>query len=162
MNEVSDGGKPNKIGIIGIGNTFMGDDGIGCAVVEELKKKSLPKNVSIIDIGTSVWNLLHASSKLDVIIIVDAVDFGGAPGETCCFSPEDMDSLRCTHSLSTHECNLLDIIKISKELSENPKTIVIFAIQPATIVPSTELSLVLKTKLPKIITEILEILCHIA
>ena len=162
MNMVSYGGKPNKIGIIGVGNTFMGDDGIGCAVVEKLKKKPLPKNISVIDIGASIWNLLHISSKLDIIIIVDAVDFGGVPGETRCFSPEDIDSLRYTHGLSTHESNLLDIIKISRELSENPKKIVIFGIQPATIVPSTELSLALKTKLPKITMEILEILRHIA
>ncbi len=161
MNMVSYGGKPNKIGIIGVGNTFMGDDGIGCAVVEELKKKPLPKNIIVIDIGASIWNLVHILSKFDAVIMVDAVDFGGVPGETRCFSPEDI-SLRHTHSLSIHGSNLLDIIKISRELNENPKKIVIFGIQPATIVPSTELSLALKTKLSKITMEILEILRHVA
>jgi len=149
--------KPNRIGIIGVGNPLMGDDGVGIAVVELLRGESLPENVSIIDIGTGGTSLLHALAKLDAAIIVDAVDFGGAHGETRCFSPEEIESIKCVSGLSTHESDLLKIIKLSKELDECPETVMIFAIQPADMAPSTGLSISLQRVLSKFVKDVREI-----
>ncbi|MDI6689944.1 MAG: hydrogenase maturation protease [Actinomycetota bacterium] len=61
---------------MGVGNSLMGDDGVGIAVLALLKNETLPENVCIIDIGMSSLSLLHALTELDAAIIVDAVDFG--------------------------------------------------------------------------------------
>ena len=145
--------KIRKVGVIGVGNTLMGDDGVGDAVLKSLRNKDLPENVTLIDIGASGLNLLHVLAKLDVAIIVDATDFGGHPGETRCFMPGDLRSLKRT-GLSTHECDLLNVIELSKELDELPETILIFAIQPSTMGPDMGLSLPLKSKLPEFAKEV--------
>jgi len=146
--------KDPQIGVIGVGNVLVGDDGVGIAVVELLRSGSLPKNVSIIDMGTGGLGLIHALAKLDVAIIVDAVDFGGCPGETRCFSPGDVRSLKESTGLSTHECDLLNAIELSKELGELPETILIFAIQPAKMGSGTGLSPLLKSRLPEFAKEV--------
>ena len=150
-----------RIGIIGVGNIFMGDDGVGAAVLELLKNESLPENVTAINRGTSGMSLLHTLAGLDAAIIVDAVDFGGSPGEACCFTPEDVKSTKQVSGLSTHECDLLNVIELSGKLVERPETIIIFGIQPATMISSKELSPSLKKKLPELVKDILGIIHRI-
>jgi len=150
-----------KIGIIGVGNIFMGDDGVGAAVLELLKNEPLPENVMLINNGTSGMSLLHTLARLDAAIIVDAVDFGGSPGEACGFTPEDVKSTKQVPGLSTHECDLLSVIELSGKLCECPETIIIFGIQPAAMISSKELSPALKMKLPELVKDILGIIRHI-
>lgn len=72
--------------ILGCGNILFGDDGFGPIVAEELEQNyDVPKNICVINAGTSVRELLFNISldekKPEKIIIVDAVDFGRPPGE---------------------------------------------------------------------------------
>ncbi len=149
----------HRVGIIGTGNSFMGDDGVGVAVLKLLTAETIPDDVALIDIGTSGLNLLHALAKIgDTAVIVDAVDFGGSVAETRCFSPEDIKSIKQSSGLSSHEGDLLTMIELSKELGECPEIILIFAIQPASMTPSMKLSPPLKMKLPEFVKSILEII----
>jgi len=137
----------------------MGDDGVGTAVLKLLMDETIPEDVGLIDIGTSGLNLLHTLAKIsDTAVIVDAVDFGGAVAETRCFSLEDIKSIKQSPGLSSHECDLLKMIELSKKLGECPKTVLIFAIQPASMTPSMKLSPPLKIKLPEFVKDILEII----
>ena len=148
-----------RVGIIGAGNSFMGDDGVGTAVLKLLMNEPIPEDVGLIDIGTSGLNLLHSLAKIsDTAVIVDAVDFGGAVAETRCFSLEDIKSIKQSPGLSSHECDLLKMIELSKKLGECPKTIMIFAIQPASMAPSMKLSPLLKMKLPEFAKDVIEII----
>ena len=137
----------------------MGDDGVGTAVLKLLMDETMPEDVVLIDIGTSGLNVLHALAKIsNTAVIIDAVDFGGAVAETRCFSPEDIKSIKQSPGLSSHECDLLKMIELSKKLAECPENILIFAIQPASMTPSMNLSSSLKMKLPEFAKGILEII----
>lgn len=137
----------------------MGDDGVGIAVLKLLMDKPISEDIGLIDIGTSGLDLLHALANIgDTAVIVDAVDFGGAVAETRWFSPEDIKSVKQSPGLSSHECDLLKMIELSKKLGECPKTILILAIQPASMTPSMKLSRPLKMKLPEFANNILEII----
>ena len=66
--------------IFGCGNIFFGDDGFGPAAVNYLKDHyALPDNVLVMDVGTSIRNILFdlalSEKKPRKIIIVDAVDY---------------------------------------------------------------------------------------
>ncbi len=137
----------------------MRDDGIGTAVLKLLMDEPLPDDVGLIDIGTSGFSLLHALAKIDTTaVIVDAVDFGGTVAETCCFSPEDIESIKKNSGLSSHESDLLKMIELSRKLGECPRTIMVFAIQPASMAPSMKLSPRLKMRVPKFAKDILAII----
>lgn len=60
---------------MGFGNPCRSDDGVGCYVIEELKKQIGEDNeeISIFDMGTSAFEVLFNLKGHDRIIIVDAV-----------------------------------------------------------------------------------------
>ncbi|MCL5070797.1 MAG: hydrogenase maturation protease, partial [Actinobacteria bacterium] len=79
-------GKVRKtiIKIIGFGNIYMGDDGVGIRVVEKIKEQGVfddYDNVEVIDGGTSGVDLVFYLQQADKVIIIDAVDAGQVVGE---------------------------------------------------------------------------------
>jgi len=116
-----------KVVILGIGNTFRGDDGIGSLLAQRLKA-----NVPFIvyDSGPNPENYLGKVIKdaPDNIIIIDAVDFGGKPGEIR--EAEDSD-LETVNLFSTHNASIsLSINYLKKKLKAD---IIILSVQPADI-----------------------------
>ncbi|MFN3848626.1 MAG: hydrogenase maturation protease [Spirosomataceae bacterium] len=74
----------NKIAIMGFGNPCRSDDGVGCYVIEELKKQIGEDNeqITIFDMGTSAFEVLFNLKGHNRIIIVDAVVNSGEPDGT--------------------------------------------------------------------------------
>jgi coenzyme F420 hydrogenase subunit delta len=75
-----------EILIAGVGNKLFGDDGFGPEVIEYLEKHySIPENVCLADVGTGIRRILFTITLSDVrpeiIVVIDAVDKGRAPGE---------------------------------------------------------------------------------
>ncbi len=131
-----------KIGVIGIGNPLRKDDGIGIVLLEKLVeiKDDLPDDIEYIDGGTGGMNLLHLFARFDIVVFIDAVNFGGEIAESKFFNYEDVISKNIQIKISTHGSDILKIIQLSKELGENPDEIFIFGVQPQDIAPGTRLS----------------------
>ena len=73
--------KPPRILIAGIGNIFFGDDAFGVEVVRRLAGRAMPDGVRVVDFGIRGIDLAYAlTDGCDVVILVDAVQRGGAPG----------------------------------------------------------------------------------
>ena len=64
-----------KTAILGFGNPVRSDDGVGCFVVEQLKKhfEPMPEWLSVLDMGTSAFETLFQLHGHERIIFVDAV-----------------------------------------------------------------------------------------
>ena len=76
----------SDIVILGCGNILFGDDGFGSSVAERLQNDTpLPKNVSVINAGTSVreilFDLVVNEKRPRKIIVIDAIDANRRPGE---------------------------------------------------------------------------------
>jgi len=121
-----------KIGIIGLGNPLRRDDGVGLLLLQRLQtqKIDLPKNIEYIEGGISGMNLLHLLAQFDTVMLIDAVDFKGKPGDARVFGLNDIRSLKQPVILSTHGSDFLNILRLSQELKELPETLVIFGVQP--------------------------------
>lgn len=65
---------PTKTAILGFGNPARSDDGIGCYVIEQLRSL-LPKteHLTLLDMGTSAFEVLFQLQGHDRIIFIDAV-----------------------------------------------------------------------------------------
>lgn len=78
-----------RILVAGIGNIFLGDDGFGVAVVEQLAKRALPQGVTLMDAGIRGLDLTYALlSDYDAAILVDAAMRGGEPGTLYVLDPD--------------------------------------------------------------------------
>jgi coenzyme F420 hydrogenase subunit delta len=66
-----------KVLVMGAGNILFGDDGFGPAVIEELDRRKLPKDLYILDVGSSargiLFNILLSEKIPKVLIIVDSM-----------------------------------------------------------------------------------------
>ncbi|KXB06213.1 hypothetical protein AKJ52_02440 [candidate division MSBL1 archaeon SCGC-AAA382C18] len=115
-------------GIIGIGNPLKSDDGIGVALLREMEKREFPQQVQTFEVGIASMDLLHILEDLDKAILIDAVHFGGAPGDYCFFTPDNVDSLQ--ESSSPHTADILDVLELSREMGGLPEEIIIMGIEP--------------------------------
>lgn len=131
-----------KIGVIGIGNPLRKDDGIGIVLLEKLVeiKDDLPDDIEYIDGGTGGMNLLHLFARFDIVVFIDAVNFGGEIAESKFFNSEEVIGKNIQIKISTHGSDILKIIQLSKKLGENPDEIFIFGVQPQDMTPGTRLS----------------------
>jgi len=147
----------SKIGIIGIGNPLMTDDGIGLVLLEKLRnEKQNLKNVEYIDGGTGGLNLLHTISNFDTVIFIDAVHFDGKLGESRLLKLDEIKSKKNIKLNSTHSIDFLKAIDISKKLGQKQKNIFIFAVQPKDISFGTKISKELNQKIKTIFEDLVD------
>jgi hydrogenase maturation protease len=149
-----------KIGIIGLGNPLRRDDVIGLLLLQYLQqnKKKLSETIDIIDGGTSGLNLLPLLEAYETVLLLDAVDFQGTPGELKKFTIDDIKNQKISSFLSTHEPDILTVFSLLKTLNKAPQHLVIFGIQPKDIsygtTPSQEITRVLPQLQKQILKEI--------
>ncbi|WP_456466208.1 coenzyme F420-reducing hydrogenase, FrhD protein [Methanopyrus sp.] len=84
-----------RVLIVGCGNELFGDDGFGPAVVREIERRGWSHpDAEVIDAGSgapqNVFSLIDEESRVEFIIVVDAVDVGEEPGTLLEFGPEDL------------------------------------------------------------------------
>lgn len=79
-----------RVLIAGVGNVLRGDDGFGPAVIQALEADGpLPAGVVMLDVGIGGISLVHELlDRCDGLILVDAVERGGAPGTLYVLEPE--------------------------------------------------------------------------
>lgn len=142
-----------KTAVIGIGNTLMSDDGAGVRVLEHLD--DLPDHVSIVELAAGGMILLHHLEDYDRVIIADAVDFGGEPGEIRVFSPDEVRTIK-TVGYSLHDLDILKVLELAAKLGMLPESVRIAAIQPASLEMKEGLTPPVEAALPKLARKISE------
>lgn len=72
----------SRVLIAGMGNVLRRDDGFGVEVAKRLgQQKNLPAEVKVIEVGIGGIHLVHElMANYDVLIVVDAIERGSAPG----------------------------------------------------------------------------------
>lgn len=143
--------------IIGFGNKYRSDDGIGIRVIEELEKLSFFNDIDIIDGGTSGTDLLFLAKECRKIIIIDAIDTGKDTGEIVRIKESDIENFikKDCKSLSLHDLNLSDILKLIRALKINID-ITIIGIKPVNTDLGENLSPEIERKIPQIISMVKE------
>jgi hydrogenase 3 maturation protease len=94
--------RDSAVVILGVGNVLKGDDAAGPLVCERLSGRL---SATVIDAGPAPENYVRPilRKEPDALLIVDAVDFGGPPGQIRLFEPEQIRKFAfSTHALSLH------------------------------------------------------------
>ena len=92
----------DRLVIIGIGNSNLGDDGIGVFIINEIKKRINTNYV--LNGGTLPENIIHKLRKLKPthILLIDAADFNEAPGSYIIANSDDIIG----KAITTHQLPL--------------------------------------------------------
>ena len=94
--------RNSRVVILGVGNTLKGDDAAGPLVCERLSGRV---SARVIDAATTPENYIGPILEAvpDVLLIVDAVDFGGCPGQIRLYTRDQIHRFAfSTHALSLH------------------------------------------------------------
>ncbi len=119
-----------KIGILGIGNPLLGDDGFGVEVVRKLKEKiGESPDVEIIDGGSLGIYLLPYLEDKTYLIVVDVVNFGGKPGEIVRFELSKIPAF-IGLKVSEHQITFHEVIALMNLLEIKPVESILIGVQP--------------------------------
>ena len=116
--ELKEGGsvKQMKTLVIGLGNPFLKDDGIGIHVAAVVAKK-LPQDahVDVVELSVGGLTLMEAMIGYELVIILDAIwSAGGAVGEVVEFTAGDQRSTM--NSVSAHDVDLATALQLGRQL----------------------------------------------
>ena len=96
-----------KIVVLGLGNLYLRDDGVGIVVAHELQHRDLGEGILVRAHQTFDLWLLSEFSGASRLIIVDAVRSGSVPGTVTEYEvaprPGPLSSLPGLHSLELHD-----------------------------------------------------------
>jgi hydrogenase maturation protease len=139
-----------RIVVLGVGNLVMGDEGLGVRCVERLEAAgALPAGVVVIDGGTSTNELLGDLEDLDLLIIVDAVAGGGAPG-TLVRLEGDRIPAAFSNKLSPHQHGINDLLATLQFIGRAPGKVVVLGVTPGRMELGFELSPEVEAALPEL------------
>lgn len=117
--------------VLGIGNTLLGDDGVGVHVMERLRTECGDDAGAFVDGGTLCFNLLANVEDASAILVIDAADLDAAPGTLRVFEGAAMDRfMKIPRRRSVHEIGLIDLFDMARMLDCLPERRALICIQP--------------------------------
>jgi len=138
--------------ILGLGNLLLSDEGVGVHVARALAQREFPPGVSVVEAGTAFLDVLPDIEKADRILLIDAMEGGGAPGSVYrvpfdqCRHPDMLASL--------HGFDMSRVLFMAGN-KRNPE-VTVFGVEPAKIEWGTEVSPAVARSLPALEEAILE------
>lgn len=144
----------NKVLILGIGNTLMGDEGIGVHAVNSLEKTALPDGVELLDGGTGSFLLLEPMQSAEKVVLIDATIDGAKPGTIRRLCPKY--SKDYPRTLTAHDIGLKDLIDAFYLMGDTPD-VTLFAVSIEDLQDlTTEMSPELDLAIPQVAKMVLE------
>ena len=111
--------------LIGVGNTFRRDDGVGPAVVDEVAKLRLP-DVRLTATAGEPGALLEAWSDVSLAVVVDAAKGAGInPGEIRRWTPDDGP---VPGAVSSHAMGIPQAFAYGEALGRLPGRLVVLSV----------------------------------
>ena len=137
------------IKLIAIGNRCMKDDGVAVKAAELLEDELMTMGIRVIIGETDCQSCFYSLDKNDFVFLLDAVFTGKKPGSLHIFSLEEAVT-QSTNPLAQHDMGLIELMKLYGSNFNG----CLMGIEICEIGFGTELSPVLKDKLPRLCGEI--------
>ncbi|HQT37932.1 MAG TPA: HyaD/HybD family hydrogenase maturation endopeptidase [Acidocella sp.] len=120
-----------QIIILGVGNILWADEGFGVRAVEALHERyEFPENVRLIDGGTQGLTLLPIIEDADVLVILDAVDYGLEPGRLHLVDDDAVPYCLSAKKMSLHQTSMLDVLGLARLNGRLPARMRLIGVQP--------------------------------
>lgn len=137
--------------VLGLGNVLLQDDGLGVAAITQLiERYDRPDGVRILDGGTLGLSLLPAVEDADRLILVDAIQGDGAPGDLVRLMGDDVGPAVASR-LSPHQVGVADLLDGARWLGRYPSSVVLLGVVPESIDLGVGLSPAVERKLPELV-----------
>jgi len=118
--------------VIGVGNAIRGDDAVGLAVIDELRRRNAP--LDLVTSDGDPGQLLELLDGVDVVVIVDAVVSDARPGA---LHVRDLTagSVPFCSATSSHGVGLAQAIELARLFRQLPKETWLVGVEGASFEP---------------------------
>jgi hydrogenase maturation protease len=151
------GAAPAATVVIGLGNSLMGDDGIGWHLVRRMEAlPEAPAGVELVAGGTDLFRLAETIRGRERVLLVDAVQDGHPPGTVEEF-PVGLEPPGA-ESVSAHRICVLDAIRLLQAVDPvfHVTEFTVLGVSVDAVRGGTELSPPLAAALPRLADAVLE------
>ncbi len=151
-----------RTALIGIGNEFRGDDGVGLTILHQLRENRLPGTISFIEESGEGTALIEHWQQYENVFLFDAVCSRSAPPGTLFI----FDAIRETipaqfFHYSTHKFSLAEAVELSRTLNSLPKRLIIYGIEGKQFQFDQQLSPEVEHRIPEVIHQVLKELLNL-
>lgn len=140
--------------IIGVGNPYRRDDGVGHAAAEALADR-LPA-IEVVLLDGEPTRLVDAWEGHRVAVVLDAVRRGDPPGTIHRFEVGTEPLPAAFLHPSTHGAGLESAVALGRALDRNPGELIVYGIEPADMAEGNELSEAVEAALPSLVNRLAE------
>jgi len=127
--------------VLGVGNPLMSDDGVGLCVLEALSgRQPALEDVDYVDAGTLSLLLLPRFEHCDALLVLDAAQLGGTPGDLRVLHGTDMDAFFRNARGSVHEVGIRDLLDAARLMGTLPSRRAFVGVQPQRVAIGSSLS----------------------
>lgn len=120
-----------RVLVAGFGNVLRGDDGFGVEVVRRLQTTALPAGTALLEVGTGGIALAQELlTTYDRVVVVDAVQRGGDPGQLYVLRVDSVESLQ---SIDMHMAVPSRALGLAQTLGVLPREVYMVGCEPAVV-----------------------------
>ena len=141
--------------LIGVGNEFRSDDGLGPCVMRELQRRAFP-NVFVAQESGEGTSLMQRWRGATVVLVVDALCSKEPAGSLYRFDASASPLPKSSFQSSSHEFGLAEGVEMARELKELPPTLIIYGIVGQSFAPGRGLSDPVVKSVPELLSMIEE------
>ena len=117
--------------VLGIGNVLWADEGFGVRCVEHFNARyQFPDQVRVMDGGTQGIFLIPWVRSARRLLILDAVDYGLAPGTLKVVLDDDVPRFMGAKKVSMHQAGFQEVLMSAKLTGDFPDKIALVGVQP--------------------------------
>lgn len=144
--------------VVGIGNRWAGDDGVGLEAVRRLEAAWAPAGagrdgeVAFLTLPHAGVELIEVMGRCDLLILVDAVSSGATPGtvHSEVWRPDRL-AARGTERASSHGLGVREALGLAAALGKLPPRVILWGIEVASTAPGEGLSPAVAATLPIVV-----------
>jgi hydrogenase maturation protease len=114
--------------VIGIGNPYRSDDGVGLAVVRHLKERT-PGDLRILEASGECTSLIESWKDAAAVILVDAIQSGQTPGTISRFNAIEQQLPAEISRHSTHTLGIIEAVELARIIKGLPPSLMFYGIE---------------------------------
>ncbi len=134
--------------VIGIGNSFRRDDGVGLVVAEEIARLGIPQVRVVIAAGEPTA-ILDAWTEARLAVVIDAATGEGlSPGTIQRWTPGESTAVNV---VSSHAIGLPEVHALGEALGRLPASLVVLAVNVADVSHGTGLTPAVAAAVPAVV-----------
>ena len=134
-----------------LGHPDRGDDAVGPLVAERLRKAG----VALLDCNEEPTRLIDAWAGFELVVIVDAVRSGAAPGTVHRFEAGERPLPPELGLASTHAFSVADALELARALGRAPARVVVLGIEGASFELGDPLTPAVEAAVPRVVEQAL-------